>query len=171
MPFIDIVIIYIGLKNHIAFILSYAPLPFPSPRTPPLPSIIITNLVTNHKFESSYPLTPHSTCCGHQPHCGLCLWISGARIRQSPVSLWPSSISSNNNNNNSNNNNMEKSCKCECEAATDDDDTMVQEPPLVISTSVFEVSVKELFILSLFFILLLYAVISFLTQWNKLQRN
>lgn len=72
---------------------------------------------------------------------------------------------------------MEKSCSCECKAVSDDDDTMGQElgelpsPPMVIPTSSLDVSVKELFILSLFFILLLYAVISFLTQWNKNYRE
>ena len=67
---------------------------------------------------------------------------------------------------------MDKSCKCECEAAHDDGDTMeLPPPPLVIPTSSLEVSVKELFILSLFFILLMYAIISFLTQWNKNYRE
>ena len=67
---------------------------------------------------------------------------------------------------------MDKSCKCECEAAHDDGDTMeLPPPPLVIHTSSREVSVKELFILSLFFILLMYAIISFLTQWNKNYRE
>ena len=66
---------------------------------------------------------------------------------------------------------MEKSCKCECKAVSDDDLGELPSPPLVIPTSTLDVSVKELFILSLFFILLLYAVISFLTQWNKNYRE
>lgn len=68
---------------------------------------------------------------------------------------------------------MEKSCSCECKAVPDDDEELgeLPSPPMVIPTSSLDVSVKELFILSLFFILLLYAVISFLTQWNKNYRE
>ena len=43
--------------------------------------------------------------------------------------------------------------------------------PLVITTSVFQVSVKEIFILILFTLLLLYAVASFLKNWNKNYRD
>ena len=39
--------------------------------------------------------------------------------------------------------------------------------PLVITTSVFKVSLKEIFILILFLLLLFYSVASFLKNWNK----
>ena len=70
---------------------------------------------------------------------------------------------------------MEKSCKCECGAL--DEETVGKDPgelplpQIVIPVSTFEVSVKEMFILSLFFVLLLYAIISFLSQWNKNYRG
>ena len=44
-------------------------------------------------------------------------------------------------------------------------------PPFSISTSALEVSVKEICILAMFFLLLMYAVITFLTQWNKNYRD
>ena len=60
-------------------------------------------------------------------------------------------------------------CKCDCDNSTSDEETF--PPPFKVRTSQFEVSGKELFILLLFFILLLYAVISFLSQWNKNYRE
>ena len=42
---------------------------------------------------------------------------------------------------------------------------------ICITTSVFNVSMKELFILSLFFLLLVYSVAAFLKHWNKNYRN
>ena len=43
--------------------------------------------------------------------------------------------------------------------------------PLVITTSVFKVSLKEIFILILFLLLLFYSVASFLKNWNKNYRD
>ena len=43
--------------------------------------------------------------------------------------------------------------------------------PLVITTSVLQVSVKEIFILILFLLLLFYSVASFLKNWNKNYRD
>ena len=42
---------------------------------------------------------------------------------------------------------------------------------ICITTSPLQVSVKELFILSLIFILLIYSVLAFLRHWNKNYRN
>ena len=44
-------------------------------------------------------------------------------------------------------------------------------PPLVITTSVFHISVKEIFILSLVLLLLVYSVVAFLKHWNKNYRD
>jgi hypothetical protein len=43
--------------------------------------------------------------------------------------------------------------------------------PFIITTSALQVSVKEIFILILFLLLLLYAVASFLKNWNKNYRD
>ena len=45
------------------------------------------------------------------------------------------------------------------------------DPPLVITTSDFNVSVKEIFILCLFLLLLFYSFVSFLKNWNKNYRD
>ena len=57
--------------------------------------------------------------------------------------------------------------------ATSNEDSMDENklPPFNIVTSTFDVSAKELFILTLFFILLLYSVLTFLAQWNKNYRE
>ena len=66
-------------------------------------------------------------------------------------------------------------CNCSSEAvvklqnSSEHDKTRL--PPFAIATSAFDVSVKEVFILTLFFVLLLYAIVSFLTQWNKNYRE
>ena len=44
-------------------------------------------------------------------------------------------------------------------------------PPFKITTSDFDISGKEIFILTLFFILLLYSILSFLAQWSKNYRE
>ena len=45
------------------------------------------------------------------------------------------------------------------------------EPPFCITTSAFGVSAKEVFILSLILLLLVYSVVAFLKHWNKNYRN
>ena len=45
------------------------------------------------------------------------------------------------------------------------------EPPMIITTSDFHVSFKEVFILSLMLLLLVYSVVSFLKNWNKNYRD
>ena len=71
-------------------------------------------------------------------------------------------------------------CPCNCSSevgvksqnsSEHDEAGGVQPPPFTIATSAFDVSVKEVFILTMFFVLLLYAIVSFLTQWNKNYRE
>ena len=66
-------------------------------------------------------------------------------------------------------------CNCSSEAAVilqnSSEAGSVKPPSYAIATSAFDVSVKEVFILTLFFVLLLYAIVSFLTQWNKNYRE
>ena len=45
------------------------------------------------------------------------------------------------------------------------------DPPLVITTSDFNIHVKEIIILSLIFLLLVYAVVTFLNNWSKNYRD
>ena len=45
------------------------------------------------------------------------------------------------------------------------------EPPLLVTTSEFSIKLKEIIILSLIFILLLYSVITFLNKWSKSYRQ
>ena len=45
------------------------------------------------------------------------------------------------------------------------------EPPMVITTSEFNIHMKEIVILSLFFLLLVYSVVTFLTKWSKNYRD
>ena len=45
------------------------------------------------------------------------------------------------------------------------------DPPIIITTSMLTVSVKEIFILLLIFLLLLYSIISFLSNWSKNYRE
>ena len=40
-------------------------------------------------------------------------------------------------------------------------------PTIIITTSEFNVSVKEVFILGLFFLLMIYSFVSFYKSWNK----
>ena len=66
-------------------------------------------------------------------------------------------------------------CQCPCNKSLNfsgnggSEDNLI--PPFSISTSAFEVSLKEICILAMFFILLLYSIITFLTQWNKNYRD
>ena len=66
-------------------------------------------------------------------------------------------------------------CNCSSEAAVtlqnSSEAGSVKPPSYAIATSAFDVSVKEVFILTMFFVLLLYAIVSFLTQWNKNYRE
>ena len=45
------------------------------------------------------------------------------------------------------------------------------DPPIIITTSMLSVSLKEIFILLLIFLLLLYSIISFLSNWSKNYRD
>ena len=46
-----------------------------------------------------------------------------------------------------------------------------QPDHICVTTSVFNVSMKEIYILSLFLALLVYSVVAFLKHWNKNYRN
>ena len=45
------------------------------------------------------------------------------------------------------------------------------EPPLLVTTSEFSIKLKEIIILSLVFLLLLYSVTTFLNKWSKSYRQ
>ena len=61
-------------------------------------------------------------------------------------------------------------CTCHDEESINDSisiESITPNPSMIITTSEFTVSVKEVFILSLFFILMLYSFVSFYRSWNK----
>ena len=45
------------------------------------------------------------------------------------------------------------------------------EPPLIITTSEFSINLKEIIILSLMLLLLIYSIVTFLNRWSKNYRD
>jgi len=67
-------------------------------------------------------------------------------------------------------------CSCCCCSTTDSDNsntslTQTQVPPFMVTTSEFSISIKEIVILGLVFLLFIYSIFSFLHNWKKNYRD
>ena len=62
-------------------------------------------------------------------------------------------------------------CPCCPVVKTEETEYNITEPPFIINTSDFTIHVKEVFILGLIFLLLIYSLVIFFNRWSKNYRD